>query len=133
MIKFEFESHEATPEDQYVKEIVTFKFTAEGESFYVPYFHKTTKEGGTFWSPASAGVQVYGKKKYFDGFMLDSRHRTKLVMDFLTERRWERPIKTEVMDYYPHGIIKKSFPDPSIPPMPPTSMDEVGQNDQLPF
>ncbi len=128
MIKFEFDSHEITTEDQYVKEVVTFKFTADNESWYVPYFHKATKDGGAFWSPAAAGVQVYGKKKYFDGFMLDSRHRAKQIIDFLTERRWEKqPVKTGSMDYYPHGIVKTQAPIEQ-----PKSMDEVA-SDQLPF
>jgi hypothetical protein len=107
MIKFEFESHVVTNEDQYVKEIVVFKFTAEGESWYVPYFHKATKEGGSFWSPSSAGVQIDGKKKYFDGFELDSRHRAKQIIEFLTDRKWEKPkqpLATNGGNYYPHGL-----------------------------
>jgi hypothetical protein len=136
MIKFEFDSHEQTPEDQYVKEIVTFKFTADGESWYVPYFHKTMKDGGAFWSPSSAGVQVFGKKKYFEGFMLDSRHRNKLIMDFLTERRWEKQQQHAQTqgEYYPHGMAKQAPVSP--PTAQPTSMDEVipqAQQDDLPF
>lgn len=149
MIKFEFESHEPTPEDQYVKEVVTFRFSAEDkdgniEAWYVPYFHKSTKDGGAFWSPAAAGVQVYGKKKYYDGFMLDSRHRSKQVIDFLTERRWERQqpqaptqgnfaIGHQPGNYYPHGMAKQTNAQFDAPPMPPTSMSEVAQQDELPF
>lgn len=135
MIKFEFDSHELTTEDQYVKEVVTFKFTADNESWYVPYFHKSTKDGGAFWSPAAAGVQAYGKKKYFEGFMLDSRHRAKQVIDFLTERRWEKQIAHAQTqgNYYPHGMTKQADAQFTPPPMPPTSMSEVAEQDQLPF
>ncbi len=144
MIKFEFEegAYEATPEDQYVKEIVTLKFTADGESWYVPYFHKTTKDGGAFWSAASAGVQVYGKKKFYEGFMIDSRHRDKQIKDFLTERRWEKQVAHAQTqgNYYPHGLAKQQEPVnlPYAPQIPmgdvtPTSRSDAAEPDQLPF
>jgi hypothetical protein len=135
MIKFEFDSHDQTPEDQYVKEVVTFKFTADNESWYVPYFHKTTKEGGSFWSPAAAGVQYQGKKKYFEGYMLDSRHRSKQVIDFLNERAWEKrqPQAQTQGNYYPHGMAKQANAQFEPPAMPPTSMSEVAEQEPLPF
>jgi hypothetical protein len=126
MIKFEFESHDFTPQDQYVKEVVVFKFTADNESWYVPYFHKSTKEGGSFWSAASAGVQVDGKKKYFDGFELDSRHRQKQILEFLNDRKWEaRAPLAQPAIHYPHGLTQ---PAPA-----PTSMSEVVTDEVLPF
>lgn len=132
MIKFEFESHDKTNEDQYVKEVVTFKFTADNESWYVPYFHKATKEGGSFWSPASAGVQIDGKKKYFNGFELDSRHRDKQILEFLNERKWEK-YQTQAAatqkNYYPHGMVQQSQPPVQQPPLP----FEVAADEQLPF
>ena len=134
MIKFEFESHESTPEDQYIKEIVTFKFTAENESFYVPYFRKQSKDGGLFWSPASVGVTKHAQKKYCDGFMLDSRHREKQIREFLDERRWERqqaPIASPAGNYYPHGMAQAQQPV-NINFEPPRSMDEVTPT-ELPF
>lgn len=126
MIKFEFESHEFTPEDQYIKEIVTFKFTTGNESFYVPYFRKQSKDGGLFWSPASIGLTKNGQKKYCDGFMLDSRHKEKQVKDFLDERRWEKsqaPMAATTATYYPHGLVQSQSP---------TSMDQLVQ-EALPF
>lgn len=135
MIKFEFESHELTPEDQYVKEVVTFKFTSEGECWYVPYFHKTTKEGGSFWSPASAGVQIYGKKKFFDGFELDSRHRAKQILEFLNDRRWEKAAPKQqqpAATYYPHGLTQNTSTPPPAEFIP-QSMDEVADNGNIPF
>lgn len=140
MIKFEFESHDKTIEDQYVKEVVTFKFTAEGESWYVPYFHKATKEGGSFWSPASAGVQIDGKKKYFDGFELDSRHRQKQILEFLAERKWEKEKSIHHQQaapaagaYYPHGMAQNTQPLPDMLSGKQTSISEVAANDNLPF
>ncbi len=88
-MKFAFESHMKTPQDQYVKEVVTFKFFDETEIFYVPFFRKQNKEGGMYWSTASVGVQVGERKEYIDGFQLDSRSRLKSILAFLDERRWE--------------------------------------------
>jgi hypothetical protein len=126
MIKFEFESHESTPEDQYIKEIVTFKFIADMECFYVPYFRKQSKDGGLFWSPASVGVTKHGQKKYCDGFTLDSRHKEKQIKEFLDSRSWEKnhaqPVATSGT-YYPHGMAQVQAP---------ASMDEVA-SDHLPF
>lgn len=88
-MKFAFESHEKTPHDQFVKEIVTFKFYDDHEIFYVPFFRKQAKDGGLFWATASAGVQKGERKEYVDGFQLDSRSRLKSLLAFLEERRWE--------------------------------------------
>lgn len=113
MSKFEFESHEMTPEDQYIKEIVTFKFTYENDSFYVPYFRKSTKDGGSFWSVASVGVTQHGNKKYTDAFVLDSRMREKQIKEYLDLRKWEnksvhaapQPSQTAAI-HYPHGMAQ---------------------------
>jgi len=88
-MKFAFESYEKTPQDQYVKEVVTFKFFDDTEMFYVPFFRKQSKDGGLYWSTASVGVQKGEKKEYIDGFQLDSRSRLKSLLAFLEERRWE--------------------------------------------
>lgn len=88
-MKFCFESHEKTPLDQYVKEIVTFKFYDEHEIFYVPFFRKQSKDGGLFWASASVGIQKGERKEFVDGFQLDSRSRLKSILAFLEERRWE--------------------------------------------
>ena len=126
MIKFEFETHDFTPQDQYVKEVVVFKFTADNESWYVPYFHKSTKDGASFWSPASAGVQIDGKKKYYDGFELDSRHRQKQILEFLNDRKWETKAPfAQAAIHYPHGLTQ--------PALAPTSMSEVVTEETLPF
>lgn len=94
MLKYAFESHEFCNDDQYVKEIVYFKFSVEKEgqiveTFIVPFFRKQAKDGGMFWSTASVGVQKHGRKEFVDGFMLDSRSRHKSLIAFLDERRWE--------------------------------------------
>ena len=88
-MKFTFESHEKTPNDQYVKEIVTFRFFDEHDTFYVPFFRKQAKDGGMFWASASVGVQKSERKEFIDGFQLDSRSRLKSILAFLEERRWE--------------------------------------------
>ena len=136
MIKFEFESHENTPEDQYVKEIVTFKFTCIGKNdeidiFYTPYFRKQTKEGRLFWDVSSLGVMKNGKKDFDDKFHFDSSHREKTIIKYLDNRQWEnqKPVQPQGMQY-PHGLVQNRSP---MPEMPPISMDEVRSEAELPF
>lgn len=133
MIKFEFESHESTPEDQYIKEIVTFKFTVQDEKtseiFYMPYFRKSGKDGQSFWDVATLGVSKFGSKKYDDKFTWDSRNREKNIKSFLDNRLWEKDKNvsqqaTTQTSYYPHGMVQQSQP---------TSMSEVAVNEELPF
>jgi len=88
-MKYCFESHEKTPLDPYVKEIVTFRFFDEHEIFYVPFFRKQSKDGGMFWAAASVGVQKQDKKEFVDAFQIDSYTRKKSIIAFLEERRWE--------------------------------------------
>ena len=107
-MKFAFETYTRTPNDQYVKEIVTFRFFDEHDTFYVPFFHKQNKEGGLFWSTASVGVQTSEKKEYFDGFQLDSRQRLKAILSFLDERRWETvSISQKTLQNEPIQAIKQ--------------------------
>ncbi len=134
MSKFEFESHESTPEDQYIKEIVTFKFTYDSDSFYVPYFRKQAKDGGLFWSVASVGITQNGGKKYMEAFTLDSRMKEKQIKEFLERRSWEQkaqPVQQQQGIQYPHGLVQNRSPMPEMPPL--RSMDEVQSEAELPF
>lgn len=126
MIKFEFESHELTPEDPYIKEVVTFKFSCGTESFYMPYFHRTNKDGGSFWDVSATSIMKGGSKKYDDKFMFDSRMKDKQIRDFLINRTWEKKTTQPTQGaYYPHGLAVNN---PA-----PTSMDEVLNEEVIPF
>lgn len=86
MVKIQFVSHEAFPEDQYTKELV---YLCLDEKYRVAYVRKEAKNGGKFWSVGSIGVTKYGKKEYFDSFMQDSTFLEKDIMKFLNDRSWE--------------------------------------------
>jgi len=130
MIKFEFENHEICGEDQYIKEIVTFKFTIQDEKttefFYMPYFRKSGKDGQSFWDVATLGITKYGSKKYDDKFTWDSRNREKQIKNFLDNRLWETPSANQTHQtqqpqgqiHYPHGMAQPK---------------EVAADEQLPF
>lgn len=138
MIKFEYESHESTNEDQYIKEIVTLKFTVDDgksvEYFFMPYFKKSGKDGQIYWDVASLGITKFGQKKYDDKFIWDSRNREKQIKNYLENRLWEKEKSAHQTQqqpnangaYYPHGMAQNTQPAP-------TSMSEVAANDNLPF
>jgi hypothetical protein len=119
-MKFAFESHQKTPHDQYIKEVVTFKFFDEHEIFYVPFFRKQAKDGGLFWSTASVGIQGPERKEYIDAFQLDSRSRLKSLLAFLEERRWEGA-----------NLVKKDIQQPQVQSF--EVKQEASIQDDLPF
>ena len=86
MANIEYVSHDAFPEDEYIKEIVYLQL--EGK-FRVLYVRKAAKNGGMFWSVASAGATRNGQKEYFPAFLQDSNFLEKDIMDFLNKRKWE--------------------------------------------
>ena len=87
MANFEFISHDSFPEDEYIKEMVYLCF--EGK-YRVLYVRKTAKNGGLFWSEASAGATRNGVKEYFPAFLQDSNFLEKDVKEFLEKRKWEK-------------------------------------------
>lgn len=110
MSNIEFISHDSFPEDEYTKELVYLQL--EGK-FRVAYVRKKATNGGLFWSAASVSAKRNGQKEYFPAFLQDSNFLERDIKDFLDKRKWEAN--------YP-SVFEK-----------PTSMDEVSQNDQLPF
>lgn len=114
MSKIEFVSHEAFPEDEYTKELV---YLCLDGKYRIAYVRKAAKNGGMFWSVASVGATKNGKKEFFEAFMQDSNFLEKDIKNFLDSRSWEG----------------RSVHQPAQPAYQPRSMDEVAQNDELPF
>lgn len=116
MSRIEFISHDSFPEDEYTKEIVYL--CLEGK-YRIAYVRKSAKNGGLFWSVASVGATRNGQKEFFPAFLQDSNFLEKDIKDFLDKRKWEsgRSVHSIELDNYEK----------------PRSMDEVAQNDQLPF
>jgi hypothetical protein len=108
MSSFEFIGHEYYPEDEYTKEIATFRLSVPVE---VIYCRKKNKDGGLFWSQASVGVTKGGKKTYVDAVSQDSKFLEKAIKTFLENRSWEGRSAHEK----------------------PTSMSEVAEEQELPF
>ena len=115
MTKIEFISHDAFPEDEYTKEIVYL--CLEGK-YRIAYVRKAAKNGGMFWSVASVGATRNGQKEFFPAFLQDSNFLERDIKEFLDKRKWEG-----------RSIFAGATPLPSQP----RSMDEVSQNDNLPF
>lgn len=112
MSKIEFISHDSFPEDEYTKELVYLCLNGNSRVLYV---RKKATNGGLFWSVASLGVKRNGQKEYFPAYLQDSNFLEKDIKDFLEKRKWEGK-----------GVSVQSVHQPR-------SMDEVADNDQLPF
>ena len=120
MSKFNFVSHQAFPEDEHTKELVYLEMNVPCR---VAFVRRAAKTGGMFWSVASVGATLNGKKEYFDSFMQDSNFLEKDIKDFLTNRKWEQP---------------QSRHSSTLPPnpglgFPPQQMDEMALEQSLPF
>ena len=76
----ELMSYETYPEDQYTSAVANVRIDGK---YIVAMFQKKSKDGGTFWAPASASVTKNGVKSYVQGFMLDSRFEEKRLTDFV--------------------------------------------------
>lgn len=114
MSRIEFISHESFPEDEYTKELV---YICLDGKYRVAYVRKKASNGGLFWSVVSAGMTKNGKKEYFPAFMQDSNFLEQDIKRFLDARSWEG------------RSVHQSMP----PAEPPRSMDELAQQDDLPF
>lgn len=82
----EFISHEACPEDPYIKEIVYLQIDPK---CHIAYVRKPMKNGGLFWSPMSSAVVKNGSKKYIISIEIDSNSFKKQILEFLDARSWE--------------------------------------------
>lgn len=72
-------SYEEFPEDQYTMAVAEISID---QQHVVAYAKKKTKEG-FFWGPASIGVTKNGQKKYYHGYMIESRIREKQILEFI--------------------------------------------------
>lgn len=112
MSSFEFVSHEAFPEDKYVKEIVYMLVNG----LRIAYVHKIMQNGGSFWDVMATSVTNHGEKeshkavKFGDAFLADD------IKDYLKRRRWETSARV--------APVSQEAP---------RSMSEVAENDNLPF
>ncbi len=84
---FDFVSHEAYPEDQYIAEAATLCF--EGK-YRVTYVRKKLQNGAMFWGEISAAVKHKGEKKYLKAFSQDSNFLQDDIKAFLEARSWEK-------------------------------------------
>lgn len=116
MSKIEFISHDSFPEDEYTKELV---YLCLESKYRIAYVRKAAKNGGLFWSVASVGATRNGQKEFFPAFLQDSNFLEKDIKDFLEKRKWEGRSAFAIQ--------------PAMATQQPRSMDEVAQNEQLPF
>jgi hypothetical protein len=87
MSAFDFVSHEAYPEDQYVIESVVLAIEGKHR---VTFIRKKMQNGGMFWDVISAAVTQKGKKKYLKSYSQDSNFLREDIMHFLDSRAWEK-------------------------------------------
>jgi hypothetical protein len=97
MSKFNFVSHQTFPEDEHTKELVYLEMNVPCR---VAFVRRAAKAGGMFWSVASVGATLNGKKEYFDSFMQDSNFLEKDIKDFLNNRKFEKPQVTPSIHTY---------------------------------
>jgi len=105
MSNYELVKYEECPSDQYVKALCTILIDGK---YCVSYVKKTTKDGNTFWSAMSMGIQDGEKKRYHDAFFMDSMSANEKLLDFVRGCEKAREAK-------------------------PTSMDEVANAQAMPF
>lgn len=118
MNKFNFVSHEAFPHDEYTKELVYFEINVPVR---VAWVRKSVKNGGMFWSAVSTAATKDGQKEYFPAWMQDSNFVEKDMKAYLDSRKWETNSVFEQTSRSQETHQK------------PKSMDEVAEQDQLPF
>lgn len=114
MSNLELISYKEYPSDQYTKAIATIRIDSK---HVVSYAKKLTKQGNEFWAPATHNVTENGEKKYVEGYLNDSRSVDREIMDFVRNAS-KLPRKSEP------SVYAKEMPK---------SMDEVANNEALPF
>lgn len=124
MNKFEFvqDSHQSFPDDQYAKEVAFFDLNVPVR---VAYVRKVNPKGGLFWSPASVGFTKDGAKVYFLAASQDSKFVEADILNFLNSRKWEKGGYAQSS-----SVHQTSYPNV---PQQPKSMDEVANEQELPF
>ncbi len=89
----------------------------------VAWVRKTAKNGGMFWDEASVGATKNGKKEYAKAWMQDSNFLQKDMKEYLENRKWMNQI----------SVHAQPPQQPYNPAYVPQSMDELAQQEQLPF
>src|SRR5690606_21994033 len=124
MAKFEYveDSHQSFPEDQYAKELAFFDINVP---MRVAYVRKVNPKGGMFWAPASVGFTKDGAKVYFPAASQDSKFVEADILSFLNNRKWEKGGYAQAPSAHQQQAYNPAYV--------PQSMDEVAQQDNLPF
>lgn len=76
---YQLVSYQEFPEDQYTLAVAEILID---NAYTVAYAKKKTKEG-FFWAPPTIGVTQNGQKKYFQGYLIESRTREKQILEFI--------------------------------------------------
>lgn len=136
MSSFEFINAQQTPQDPYVKEIVTLQFTivdgTDKQGNYkfsklrMPYLRKASKDGGLFWSGVSTGIQYHDKKNYISPRFSDSFFNEDIEI-FLNARSWETETRVNP------NSSPSAFEYPKQPQPPNPSQAFNKKEEELPF
>lgn len=120
MQEYEFIKYEDTPNDPYIKALITIRqnlYTKDGrqKANLLTFGKKEMKNGGIFWAMATHGVNE-GEKKYIKGFRCDSLGDQETLDAFILQCAKSKgaPIQPSVFEK-------------------PRSMDEVAEAQGLPF
>lgn len=131
MNNFELISYKQYPEDPYTKAIARVRIDRK---HVVVYAKKEAKNGGAFWCAPSVSVTENGEKKYLSAHKLDSEVENEMLIEFIEEavKQGAGGKIQQQGSVFPHGLPTNSAPDYSSMP-PPRSMDEVANQQALPF
>jgi len=80
MNNLELVSYKEYPQDQYTKAICTICIDGK---YNVSYGKKLSKEGKSWWAPATFQVTENGAKEYVDGFEMDSNKANEKLIEFV--------------------------------------------------
>lgn len=113
MTNFDFISHESF-DDKYIKEIVYVLVNG----LRIAFVHKCMQNGGSYWDVMSNSLSIglekkesYKAVKFGDAFLIDD------IKDYLRKRKWEA----------------KYTPNPALQAPKAGSINEVAEDEQLPF
>lgn len=89
MSDFKFISHDAYPEDKYIKEVVYIEVKG---GYRHGYIHKIMQNGGSFWDVMGAGVTQHGEKQFLKGVKYADNFLQEDIKEFLQKRKWETSV-----------------------------------------
>lgn len=82
MHDYEFIAYKPILDDEYIQGIATVRIC---KRFVVRYALKKTKDGGSFFAPATHSAKENGERKYYAGFKPDSEMEGDFLIDFIKE------------------------------------------------